>query len=431
MFAIRSTFRLLATLAFVALIVPLHAQTYPIEGYINRVQPPNGFQVSGRWFFISPNTDFGFMGTNSASRTSPVKDTLRVGVYVQVAGRETRLMGPIIATTVFAHDQWNENLSGFGVITRVVSPGPNAVFDADGYRIRITPSTKLDFDGDASSVDEITPNSWMSFSGKRGKDGAIEATKAHFVPAKPTKFKAIKNLEIVAVKTRPAGTDDKAQANEGTGTLNLEADGTSLQNDQEVKLGFGRWRTLPADQPLQQRVHHIGMALVPAYQRELADDDPSKIHFRFFAFDDKKSRNSIYLLDGAVLVSKLTVERLSNDNQLAAIIADGIAYNLQRQAAKEVKMNRILWGADAALAFAPGMGMAVLLANESAEATMLRERLRISLALMRDAGFDPWQAPEAWRLIEPKKLPANPALMDYPDASCYQFQVLDLQYPRN
>lgn len=431
MFATRPTFRLLAVLAFATLILPLHAQTYPIEGYINRTQPPNGYQVSGRWFFISPTTTFGFMGTNSASRTSPVKDALRVGVYVQVAGRETRLMGPIIATTVFAHDQWDENLSGFGVITRVVAPGPNAVFDADGYRIRITPSTNLDFDGDASSVNEITPNSWMSFSGKRGKDGAIEATKAHFVPAKPTKFKAIKNIEIVAVKTRPAGTDDKAQTSEGTGTLNLEADGASLQTDQELKIGLGRWRTLPADQPLQQRVRRIGMALVPAYQRELADDDPSKIHFRFFAIDNKKSRDSIFLLDGAVLVSKLTVERLRSDDQLAAVIADGIAYNLQRQAAREIKRNRIAMGAGVAGAFVPGAGMAIFLAGDNSEATMLRERLRIGLALMRDAGFDPWQAPEAWRLIEPKKLPANPALMDYPDTSCYQFQVLDLQYPRN
>jgi hypothetical protein len=39
-------------------------------------------------------------------------------------------------------------------------------------------------------------------------------------------------------------------------------------------------------------------------------------------------------------VSKQTVERLGNDDRLAAVLADGVAYNLQRQAAKQVRMNR-------------------------------------------------------------------------------------------
>jgi hypothetical protein len=61
---------------------------------------------------------------------------------------------------------------------------------------------------------------------------------------------------------------------------------------------------------------------------------------------------------------------------------------------------------------------------------MKQERLRVALALMRDGGFDPWQAPQAWRMLEPKKLPANVASIDYPDSSCYQIQILNLQYAR-
>jgi hypothetical protein len=210
----------------------------------------------------------------------------------------------------------------------------------------------------------------------------------------------------------------------------MASDGASLQEDEELKVGLGRWHTLPADQPLQQRVHRLGMALVPTYQREMADDDPSKIHFRFFAIDDDKLRGNVNLLDGAVLVSKQTVERLTSDDQLAAVIADGVAYSLQRQAAQQVKINRVAWGADIAAAFVPGVGTAMMLAGDNAETIMQDERLRIALALMRDAGFDPWQAPEAWRLVEPKKLPANPASLEYPENSCYQMQILNLQYAR-
>lgn len=434
MFAASRFLRLLTTLALAVPAIPLVAQTYPIEGYISMVRTPKSFVVSGRQFYISAQTQFALMGAGSPSTTSPLRQALQIGVYVQVAGREAYTMGPIMATTVLVHDEWNEKLSGFGVITQVVSPGPGAVFDADGFRVRITPDTKVTLYSDLNSLDEIAANTWVSFSGKRGKDGVIEATKAHFIAAKPTKFKAVKDIEIRTVKIRPAGTNDSSLTSEGTGTPALAADGASLQEDQELKVGLGHWHTLPADQPLQQRVHRIGMALVPAYQREMADDDPSKIHFRFFVIDDDKLRGNINLLDGAVLVSKQTVERLSSDDQLAAVIADGVAYSLQRQAAQQVKINRIAWGAAIAETFVPGVGFAALAANgmagEDPETLMKQERLRIALALMRDAGFDPWQAPEAWRLVEPKKLPANTASLEYPEGSCYQMQILDLQYAR-
>jgi hypothetical protein len=399
------------------------------------IRPPTGFVVGGRQFTISRQTQFGLIDSGSPSTSSPLRQALQIGVYVEVAGRETYTMGPIVATTVLVHDEWNEKVGGLGVITQVISPGPDAVFDADGYRVRITPDTKVSLYSNLNSLDEVAANTWVSFSGKRGQDGILVAAKAHFIAAKPTKFKAAKNLEIRTVKTRPAGTNDNSLTSEGTGTPALAADGASLQQDEELKVGLGRWHTLPADQPLQQRVHRIGMALVPVYQREMADDDPSKIHFRFFAIDDNKLRGNVTLLDGAVLVSKQSIERLSSDDQLAAVIADGVAYSLQRQAAEHVKMNRVAWGAAIADAFVPGVGSAVMLAGGmsgvKSETILQQERFRISLALMRDAGFDPWQAPEAWRLVEPKNLPANPASLEYPENSCYQLQILNLQYARH
>jgi hypothetical protein len=438
-------FRTFAALAFAALAVPLLAQTtspIEIEGYINFVHPPTGFEVGGRRFDVTSRTAFGTMGLDSTSITSPLRTTLRVGVYVDVSGRETNPFSPINATTVLIRDDWNRKLSGIGVITRVLSPAPMAVFEADGYRIRIAPSTDLTFLGDLDSLSDVTVNTWIHFSGKLGKDGILEAAKARFMPAKPTKFKAVKGLEVATVKTRPAGTKDNATTTESMGTPAIPDDGAALQQDQEIKIGLSHWRTLPADQPLQQRVHRIGMALVPAYQRNMADDDPSKIHFRFFVVEDDKRRGAVCLLDGAILVPKPVMERLKSDDQLAAVLADGVAYNLQRQAAKQVAMNRAAWGVAAgelAGAFVPGLGTAAWVTSMVADRksgdsrsgdTLYGERLRIALALMNDAGYDPWQAPEAWRLLEPKKLPANLATLTYPDISCYQIGLLNLQYAR-
>jgi hypothetical protein len=428
--AARAFFRLLAALALGVSAIPLVAQTYPMEGYISMVRPPNGYEVNGRWFNISPKTSFAPMGDYSTMTASQLRGALRIGLYVQVAGDEAFAMGPINATTVLVHDVWNEKIAGVGVITRVLSSGPAAVFDADGYRICIGPATKVSFNGDLNSLDEIEANTWVIFSGKRGKDGVLEAAKARFIPAKPTKFKAVKGLEVAPVKTRLAGTNGSSLTTQGTGAPDPAADGADLQADEEIKIGLGRWNTLPADQPLQQRVHRIGMALVPAYQREMADDNPSKIHFRFFAVDDDKLRGNVNLLDGVVLVSRQTVERLSSDDQLAAVLADGVAYNLQRQAAEQVKLNRFAWGVDLAAAFVPGAGTAMMLAGENAETIMQDQRLRLALALMRDAGFDPWQAPDAWRLVEAKKVPAHIAMQEYSQNSSYQIGILDLQYAR-
>jgi hypothetical protein len=355
-------------------------------------------------------------------------------VYVEVVFKELGQSIPTTAATVLIRDDSKQKLSGTGVITRVVSPVPDAVFEADGYLIHITSSTQLEFQGDIGSLAEVSTNTWIHFSGKRGKDGILEAAKAQFIPAKPTQLKAVKNIEVAAVKTRPSGDKGNAMTSEATGTAATTADGADLQQDEQLKIGFGRWHTLPADQPLQQRVHRIGMALVPAYQREMAGDNPSKIHFRFFAVDNNGLRGATCLLDGAILVSKQTVERLSSDDQLAAIIADGVACNLQRQIARTVIAGRKDMAFGVASMFVPGLGISAMsiaaMSASKEEFAMQAEQLRIALALMRNAGFDPWQAPEAWRLLDTKELPANLASLQYPYASCYQIEILNLQYQR-
>ena len=56
------------------------------------------------------------------------------------------------------------------------------------------------------------------------------------------------------------------------------------------------------------------------------------------------------------------------------------------------------------------------------------QRGRMALALMADAGFDPWQAPEAWRMLAPIDFPKHPSKLKYPERSKYQLEILQLQY---
>ena len=69
-----------------------------------------------------------------------------------------------------------------------------------------------------------------------------------------------------------------------------------------------------------------------------------------------------------------------------------------------------------------------LVVNHEIELQMREQTGRIALALMADAGYDPWQAPETWRLLAPKKLPGDVKALPYPDRAGYQLGILNLQY---
>jgi hypothetical protein len=49
--------------------------------------------------------------------------------------------------------------------------------------------------------------------------------------------------------------------------------------------------------------------------------------------------------------------------------------------------------------------------NTKEQIQMEEQRGRIALALLADAGYDPRQAPEAWRLLDPKHAPADPSAL--------------------
>ena len=51
---------------------------------------------------------------------------------------------------------------------------------------------------------------------------------------------------------------------------------------------------------------------------------------------------------GLILIPKQVVDRLTNDDQLAAVIADGVAYNLELQSTRLITENLEILGAEVA-----------------------------------------------------------------------------------
>lgn len=299
------------------------------------------------------------------------------------------------------------------------------VYQADGYRIRISAGAEISFKGKLKSLSDIGPNTWIGYEGKRDKSGTLIASKVELVAAKPI-WKEI-------------DPNPQPQIVPGQGAI-LDADGHFLKPGHKVRFSesdpWCGWHRVPADPELQERVRRVGMSLIPAYQTNLAQDDLSKIPFRFFAVDEKKVRSDLFCHEGLVLVPEQVVKRLKNDDQLAALLADGIAYYLERRSprllANYYKILGVEAAGDAAEVFIPFANLATLAGVEviarRLETGMQEQRGRVALRLMADAGHDPRQAPEVWRLLESKQVPTDVNSLKYPDRAGYQLGILNLQY---
>ncbi len=435
---------LIVALSATLAVTSLRAQEstpIPIVGYITEVQSPNTFEVDGKHVVTTPGTIFGLLGGKNKSDDSTLQKRLRVGAFVQVESDPYKnTKAAKTAASVLIRDDWDQKLSGLGVIVRVISSGPEPVFEADGYRIRITPAATTTFTGGVQSLAAVGTGTWIRYEGKIDRNGILMAGKAQFIQAKPAKDKSLKHWEDSDFQFRPPSSGPKPPATpKGTPPpfVDFPKNDAALTQDGGIRWGMlGGLHKIPADNALQARIHRVGMSVVPAYQKQLSPDDPSKIPFHFYAVDAKNICCELIPFDGLILIPTQAVERLKSDDQLAAVLADGVASELQRQGAKATVGNRILLSAytagGVAEAFIPGMSL-ITLAGGATAATKVNtawaeERARIALSLLVDAGYDPHQAPEAWRLLAPRKLPKDLRKLNYPDYSCYQLSILNLQY---
>lgn len=322
------------------------------------------------------------------------------------------------------------DISGLAIIVKVESAGGDTLFHADGYRIRVKTGTKIDVSGGRKSVADVTPSTWIRFEGVRDGTGVLVAQKAAFFPSGTHKA-----LTVMGPKKPVQAEDYQPVIKDSI----LDARGQVVSLHTKVRYsdsgGACGWHKVPADRALQERVERVGMSVVPAYQKLLSVDSPARIPFRFYAVTDDKIRTDIVCDKGLILVSKKLVERLQNDDQLAAVLADGIAFNLKRQLVTLTPLELAGVSADV-LTLIPALSPAGFIAGETAEAVLYHEAVvklqrecgRIALQLMEDAGYDPWQAPEAWRLLAPKDVPRDIESLKYTHEGDYQLSILKLQY---
>jgi hypothetical protein len=327
------------------------------------------------------------------------------------------------AAQATAQQDASRKISGFAVIDRVIATGAEPVFRAEGYTLRVNSGTSLRFTSGPASISEVGTNTWVRYEGKRNDSGEIVLSAAEFIKPNLHKPKRDPNVPVAQVTEFPHGS-----MIDFDGSFRTDSFKRRLE-DRGGACGSG-WYPVAENAELQDRVRRIGIRVVPQYQRDLPEDDPAKIPFRFYAIQEGYIRYALGCEDGLVLIPTPVVGRMQNDNELAAVVADAVAVSLQRQNMRlQVDLK---WMVAAEAAAYVGAGLAGATGAAIAMHPILRkieeQRGRMALALMADGGFDPWQAPEAWRMLAPIDFPKHPSKLKYPERSKYQLEVLQRQY---
>jgi hypothetical protein len=392
-----------------------------LRGTVTAVQPPDGFDVDGYHVLTSRTTQF-FALNGKKREQGTLRALIAAGVYVQVIGDKDRQKHFVIARQVKVRDNGERELSGIAVVDRIFSRGTSPVFRADGYNFSLAPDAEISFKGNMDVVTDLDAGTWIRYEGRRDSAGEVVATRAEFIKMKPRKSHG-DPMKFAQVTTFPSGSMIDL---DGSFRINPKPDKT-----EDSPGGECGWYRVPDVPAVQEHVRRVGMSLVPKYQRDLPDDDPARIPFRFYVVEEKNIRSDLSCHEGLVLVPVNVVNRLRNEDQLAAVLADGVAAGMQRQQSRvsSTELTTLL-----VLAPVIGLGGAALIGEPVVKHELARkmedQRGRVALSLMADAGYDPWQAPEAWRLLASKEPPKDPSKLKYPDRAGYLLEILNLQYKR-
>ncbi len=407
---------------FCLLVLPVSslAQTVlnppDLTGYITRIASPIDFDVAGTHVIINNETLYRVPDSklNLATRT-PLP--LFLGENVDIFGKRDHKHHTVVAETIITHPVNPLPVSGAGIIDLLMPASATSgdrIVRADGYLLHVRPDTALTFVPPLVAGTSLSTNLWINYHGIQQADGTVLLDRA----------------ELRANEIKPAEAELRSES---------EYDPAAVPPD--AKQGYFSKGTFGVDPHLippytkfpllQQRAVRIGNSIVPAFQRQLTDADPTKIHFRFQLVDQPRWHDALTLPSGVILVPFQLVDRLANDSQLAAVLADNIAVALEKQTMRATPTDTAIKAAQllgtAGGFVVPGLDLATGIATGSADAHLLLQEQqqsgRVSLCLLHDAGYDLREAPIAWWLLAPSR-PTAITSVSLPSRAAYLYLAL-------
>ncbi len=255
----------------------------------------------------------------------------------------------------------------------------------DGQVVKLLPETAARGTGNWKgktfrSFNDMELGAWVDVSGIRQTDGIVYAVKAE---TKPNLF---------------SKSDEKLKNSLEQNVPKNLVGGTGKIMGREVKFSDSL--------ALQTYVTRVGNRLIPRYHKEMPNDYPGKIVYRFAVIEDD-SFNAYGLPDGSVFVHTGLLKQIKNEAQLAAVLSHEIAHVTHEHSRK--KMDNLPWMnltalgvilAGGAVGGRDGAAISTLGALaflNSFDRGDEDQADRIGLYYMTQAGYDAREAPKIWR----------------------------------
>ncbi|HEX4308432.1 MAG TPA: hypothetical protein VHZ25_00325 [Acidobacteriaceae bacterium] len=411
--------RALASLLLLCIATAAYSQeeqSLPIlSGYVTRLASDSDFDVNGVRVLCNNDTKTEQPSGDSYHPGCP--DQPYIGLALDVYGHNRKKLHAIVADRINLKAHRLGDVSGYAVIDAVTAgtAAGSLQFRTDGYTLLIDPKTAITFNPPLRSLADVMANVWVNYQAKRRPNGVFVAQAAKF----SQNFVTDREEDM-----RGKNDYDPSAVSPG-----------AKQNPVAIAVGAPPDpRKIPPwpNHAMQDRLTSIGEKLIPSYQQHLAASDPSRIDFRFQLTDGKRWPAILTLPNGIVLVPHQVVERMQNDSQLAEVLADAIACVLEKQTYRMraastaiTTGNVISWaqflpvvgGPAALVGIGAGASQAIAMRKEE------HQSARVSLGLLRDAGYDVDQAPLAWWLLASRK-PRPLNRIDMPDRTSYLYRTL-------
>jgi hypothetical protein len=395
-----------------------------IRGYVTAITSPTEFEIED--YRITRDAGFVLDVQNASDEVRFQLNDLRVGMELEIKGQFDESTGELRARSITVDMEQFKKVRHTAVLSQLpegierTDQGWTGLCFADGQRIRIGPGTQvvfgltkrerdivklreqakkkaaksasaneedIDFEP-LGSLEQVKLGMVMTYEGTRNReDGVIEAERIEFVHNDLEKGE--KQLwDSLKVQSKPF---DAAQLRPGELRINR----------------IGKFKTLP-DSGVHEYVAELGERLIPAYQRELAADDPDKIPFRFFVVMDKNP-NAFATPNGIIVIHSGLFGLLENEAQLAFILGHEIAHSMQKHTWRQreyhkKKLMALQIGGAVAAAFGQyairDMATLVEAAVRNGYSRNLENQAdRLGLEYVVNAGYDPRQAPAVWKVI--------------------------------
>ncbi len=236
--------------------------------------------------------------------------------------------------------------------------------------------------------EDVHPNMYVSYEGARDKAGQIRLTKVEFKDNERTSGEA-RLWKSLTPKMTPFKADKP-------GDLRIA--------------GVGRFKTTPNDE-VQQYVQRLAAALVPANQRALPDGDQNKVPFHVYVVE-QKAPNAFAIANGTVIVHSGIFPAVENEAQLAFVVGHELAHATQEHTLRQLEFHKkkrfaLQLAAVAASAYGAYNVRDVLNLISAAIANGYSRSLenqadRLGMEYMIAAGYDPREAPRAWKAMSLK-----------------------------